>query len=252
MAIIALAGRISSGKDTVGQMIRKIMFESFQEGATNINWKPEPPNQFWQIKKFATKLKVFAAQILGVNPEKFEDQEYKNSYLGPEWNKYRVTGDNGEFLGFYDSYPDNHALSKIDEIPMTVREFLQKLGTDAMRYGLHPNVWVNALFADYKQDILAGPTPNFEGSGQAYKHPNWIITDVRFPNEADAIREKGGLLIQVRRPDITVHTDMTPLHESETALDDYTGFDHVIINDEGLEELAGKVKNILKHHNIIP
>lgn len=30
--------------------------------------------------------------------------------------------------------------------------------------------------------------------------PNWIITDVRFPNEAKVIKDKGGILIRVNRP----------------------------------------------------
>ena len=30
-------------------------------------------------------------------------------------------------------------------------------------------------------------------------YPNWIITDVRFPNEADAIKGRGGIIIRVNR-----------------------------------------------------
>lgn len=50
-----------------------------------------------------------------------------------------------------------------------------------------------------------------------------VITDVRFPNEAEAIHKLGGYLVQVERttmPDIDV-----PPHPSEQALDGYAGWD---------------------------
>ena len=82
----------------------------------------------WEIKKFADKLKEIAAHLLGINAEDFEDAEFKKTTLPSMW---WTTCDEGLQ-------------------PMTVREFLQKLGTDAMRNGLHTNVWVNALMADYE------------------------------------------------------------------------------------------------------
>lgn len=44
-----------------------------------------------------------------------------------------------------------------------------------------------------------------------------VITDVRFPNEAKAIADRGGALIRVVRPGL----DSDDQHVSETALDDY-------------------------------
>ena len=91
--------------------------------------------------------------------------------------------------------------------------------------------------------------------------PNWIITDVRFPNEADAIKQRNGILIRVNR-DLVIGEDdfgytrvsinqaekdgiIDPQHESETALDDYK-FDYIIDNNGTIEELTEKVKVILK------
>lgn len=34
---------------------------------------------------------------------------------------------------------------------------------------------------------------------QKIKYPNWIITDMRFPNELKAIRQRGGITIRVNR-----------------------------------------------------
>jgi hypothetical protein len=117
---------------------------------------------------------------------------------------------------------------------MSVREFLQKLGTEAMREGLHTNVWVNALFADYKPPKMSQYNPS-----------NWIITDMRFPNEMEAVVARGGITIRVVRPGTSVGT-----HPSETALDD-AHFDHVISNDGTIEDLIERVRQILTIEGII-
>ncbi len=121
----------------------------------------------------------------------------------------------------------------------TIREFLQLLGTESIRNQLHENIWVNALFADYDK----------------HKHINWIITDCRFPNEAKAVKDRGGIIVRVNRndPNIGVYPDKFPLervlHNSETALDDYT-FDYTIDNSGTVDELVEKVKEMLKHFKL--
>lgn len=55
-----------------------------------------------------------------------------------------------------------------------------------------------------------------------------LIPDVRFPNEADAIKARGGLLYHVERrlPNGTLYVDASrdPNHPSETAMDGYQGW----------------------------
>lgn len=204
--VIGIAGRLGSGKDTVGEVIQKLCL-------TNNGVE-------FEIKKFAGKLKTIASLVTGIPVEKFEDQEFKQKHMGLQWN-------------------------------MTYREFLQKLGTEAMRDGLHTNVWVNALFSDYKpQDA---PYKHL-GSLLEDKHhgllnnPNWIITDMRFPNELEAVEEREGITIRVTRPDLLSFETM--LHPSETALDE-AKFDYEIINDGTLEDLVEKVREILIQEKII-
>lgn len=109
---------------------------------------------------------------------------------------------------------------------LSVRLLLQKVGTDAIRDKIHKDAWVNALFADYNPES------------------KWVITDVRFPNEVEAIKKKGGLLIRVKRPG----TAEENLHESETALDNYN-FDYTIINDGSLSHLRSEVIKMLTEFN---
>ena len=121
---------------------------------------------------------------------------------------------------------------------MSVRELLQKLGTEAIRDGLHPNAWVNALMCEYKRPKLSEYNPS-----------NWIITDVRFPNELEAVKDVKGLTLKVVRP---VEKSKTParLHPSETSLDK-AEFDYTIINDGSIEDLIEKVRQILITEKII-
>lgn len=53
-----------------------------------------------------------------------------------------------------------------------------------------------------------------------------LVTDVRFPNEVEAIHEWGGILVKCERigaPDVEVNE-----HISEAALDGFRGWDHTI------------------------
>lgn len=86
----------------------------------------------------------------------------------------------------------------VPEWGMTRREIFQKIGTDAMRDNLHADTWVKALFLAIKPGT------------------NYLVTDVRFPNEADAIEAAGGKVVRVVRHG---HDDPAHRHVSETALD---------------------------------
>ena len=207
--IIGINGKIGSGKDTVGKIIQYLQCHNTGE-ITIQDVMSNPEHEWWleeqskfEIKKFAGKLKEIGSILSGIVADQFEDQEFKKLYMGVDWG-------------------------------MTYREFLQKLGTEAMREGLHTNVWVNALFADYKPPKMSQYNPS-----------NWIITDMRFPNELEAVEERKGITIRVVRSGTTVGT-----HASETALDD-AYFDHVISNNGTIEDLIEKVRQILTIERII-
>lgn len=222
--IIGISGRAGSGKDTLGSLIVK------------------EAGSMWEIKKFAGKLKQIASILTGIPVEKFEDQDFKETNLGEEWNQ--------PMFGL--------GKPEVKKIPMKVRTFLQLLGTEAMRFGLHGDTWVNALFADYDGCPECGEKENLHDNheygmghgdvidilcnecGSFFKPANWIITDVRFKNEAKAIKDRGGVLIKVTRKKVPQLK-----HESEVALDSYEGFDYVFDNDGTIEELAVRAKGLL-------
>lgn len=246
MAILGISGYSNSGKDTVGKLIQLILSntqpDSIEEVIKNYKenewWLEEQSG--WQIKKFAYKVKYIASLLTGIDIEKFEDQEFKKTNLGPEWStigydkRYLVTDPTEDTIPVEITEVNN---------PMSVREFLQKLGTDALRDGLHLNVWVNALFADYVPEKLCGCETECRCM---FKIPNWIITDTRFQNEAIAIKNKGGIIIRVERPGIKAVND----HPSETALDNWN-FDYKILNNSDISDLKEKVSDILKKEKLL-
>lgn len=90
----------------------------------------------------------------------------------------RFMFESGEFKESFTSLP----LSNKEGEPMTNREFLQYFGTEVGR-SIDKNLWIKALMYSYGRD----------------KESHWIIPDVRFPNEADAIRNAGGVLWKIER-----------------------------------------------------
>jgi hypothetical protein len=227
--LIGINGKIGSGKDTVGKIIQYLIANNNLPKNMQYDSLEELDNgtekfSNWEIKKFAGKVKEIASILTGIPIEKFENQEFKKTTLPEEWD-----------------FADNNAPDNI----MTIRMFLQKLGTEAMRDGLHTNVWVNALFADYKTSSIVEEKrgDNLVWSRDVY--PNWIITDMRFPNEMKAVVEKNGITIRVNRPGISLLD-----HPSETSLDT-AEFDYTIVNDSTIEDLVIKVREILVKEKII-
>ena len=267
--LISISGRIGSEKDTIGLIIQYLTMpelyrknNSFSSFQSDYNEEYNCTNPVFKIKKMAGKLKEIAAILTNTPIEYFEDQEFKKTVLGPEWRYFDETGSSCE---------------------MTVRDFLQKLGTEAMRNGLHEDTWINAFWVDYhgkpvyymcdkckNEDIKLIQIPNrFKHLGDlddeyvcgnckgsesesditkviSNKYSNWIITDCRFQNEFDSIKERGGLMIKVERSGIK-----TQSHASETGLDHITDWDYVIQNDGSVENLIEKVKAILIKEKII-
>ena len=132
-------------------------------------------------------------------------------------------------------------------------QLLQLLGTKCGRNIIHPNIWVNSLMNEYKlirdtkvsEFLKAEGLPETMNGGKEY-YPNWIITDMRFLNEMEAVKKKDGITIRVNR-NLEESKDQ---HESETELDN-AEFDYVINNDGTIEELIEKVREILTKEKLI-
>jgi len=115
-----------------------------------------------------------------------------------------------------------------------VRRFLQRLG-DRIRVRLGDSVWVDRAMAEIAW-LRAGGDPV-------------VITDVRYANEAEAVRAAGGTIIKITRPDQAMDG-----HPSESGVDSIDA-DFEIINDTSLENFLGEVNyiaDLLNLHDYIP
>jgi len=99
-----------------------------------------------------------------------------------------------------------------------VRRLLQVIGTEVGRELIDENIWVHLA--------LRNVTPD----------QDIVITDVRFPNEVEAVSTLKGLNIKIRRPNVgPINT-----HASDAGLPEDM-FDFVIDNDGSLEDFEKKV-----------
>lgn len=102
------------------------------------------------------------------------------------------------------------------------RWLLQRMGTEVGREIFGENFWVD------------------QAMKKALEHENVVITDVRYPNELQAILEHSGTVWRVIKGD----TGAVNRHASETALDDYD-FEYIIFNNDTIESLYESVDSFM-------
>lgn len=157
------------------------------------------------------------------------------------WDRELLEGDTVESRVFRETKDD--FWSDKFGYDFTPRLALQRLGTEAGRDVFHKDIWVYALEKRIKQ------------------HRNVVITDTRFPNEIEWIRNQGGVIVEVKRGErpewytsaLLENTDnqkgymnkhWPDIHYSEWA---WIGqkIDYTITNDGTLQDLSGVVKDLL-------
>lgn len=130
---------------------------------------------------------------------------------------------------------------------LTPRWVLQYWGTEVCRKAFHDDIWIASLENKLRNSL-----------------DNVVISDCRFPNEIDSIRNAGGKIVWVKRGelpawyetavkandgDIDAINAMTfyGIHASETAWVG-TGFDFEIDNNGSIDKLYENVCSILKEY----
>jgi hypothetical protein len=165
------------------------------------------------LSGYAQSGKDTVAKIL-VDHYKFIRVAFADTLRGVAYKTNPLVGDKLHLADLVDEYGWDVAKQNPN-----VREFLQTLGL-AAREELSADVWVVAALLKMSDE-----------------KKNYVVTDVRFENEAVLIKQLGGQLWRVRRPSVDAVND----HVSERALDGYK-FDQVIYNSDSLESLDLLVK----------
>lgn len=116
---------------------------------------------------------------------------------------------------------------KLNDEEVSPRKLLQWLGTDILRKHLGQDFFIKHM----KEQIQKGINENYDFI---------LITDVRFDNEGELVKELGGIVINVHRPGLEKINLSN--HVSEKGINESL-IDKIIINDSTLEEFKEKVKN---------
>jgi len=156
------------------------------------------------------------------------------------WDRAMLTGDTIESRDSREQI-DHWWSEKLGIKDFTPRLALQLIGTDVFRDNFHTDIWMLSVMARYKDT------------------ENVVISDCRFPNEVQAIRELGGRIIQVDRGEepewwgwakmaaagdeaaIIAMEKLHQIHASEWAWSAETP-DELMYNNGTLEDLYGMVQ----------
>jgi hypothetical protein len=139
---------------------------------------------------------------------------------------------------------DSWWAERLDMPTLTPRWVLQYWGTEVCRKGFHDDIWIASL-----ENKLRNSKDHV------------VISDCRFPNEIQSIRNAGGQIIWVKRGELPSWYDLAlsanqgynlaqqelkrlRIHASETAWIG-TDFDHVIENNGTIGDLYEQVENLL-------
>lgn len=123
-----------------------------------------------------------------VDRHDFEKESFANSVKDAVatifgWNRALLEGDTPESRAWREQ-DDKFWSEKLGK-PFSPRLALQLMGTEAGRDVFHPDLWVHTVLRRCENA----------------PYHNYVIADVRFPNEIKAIRESGGIIARVKRGD---------------------------------------------------
>ena len=138
---------------------------------------------------------------------------------------------------------------------LTPRKVLQLWGTEVCRAGFHDDIWIASV-----ENKIRKTTDNI------------VISDVRFPNEIEAIRRAGGFVVRVKRGDDPIwfedaasvnrgpdgnlnwatslsRMEKLAIHASETA---WVGgnIDLIVTNDGTIDDLYAQLENLLSNREL--
>lgn len=185
-------------------------------------------------------------QIIGVTGRKFNGKDTLSEYLVKNYGYEQMMfakpiKDLGKLIfGFNDEQLYGSLKETIDERwGVTPRDMFQFIGTEMFRKMMAnkiPNIgegfWIKCLLEQVKSKVKENPNVKI------------VISDVRFPNEVDAIKNlDNNLLLRVNRP--SVNNNNTDVHESEIFIEKLD-VDHEILNDSDVKSLEAKLDAYLK------
>lgn len=237
--IIGIAGAKQSGKTTVASMINYMLTNGLAKADYYI-WRNVQEHYINKdvVINFADRLKDICSEIFNIPRDAFDSTHYKDECvysitLCKFIKRDKLNADYHHEITINDLRKNNLNLmvtrikfnSDTKANVISLRTIMQYIGTEIYRNLISDTIWVDLTIA--KANKIAD-------------YGYCIIGDVRFRNEADAIRHSlyGGTIIKLVRD-----TGRNDSHESEI-ID--VKEDYLIENNSNLMSLFYKVLTILK------
>jgi hypothetical protein len=214
--VIGITGLKRHGKGEVGEAIKRLV-----PGAVAVG--------------FADKLKISMMRALG-----FDRPEAELIALADSLKVASTVSVLYEEPGQEpDPYDDTGVLHQLSG-----RQLLQWFGTEGGRKTFGESFWIDQTLPD-TLDLYEAQCRLKAAYGLA---PIIAITDVRFDNEAQRVKNIGGVVWEVIRPDLVDSSADT--HVSEAGVSDVF-IDRTIINDAGLDTLQWRVEQALELEGVL-
>jgi hypothetical protein len=240
--VIGFSGKKYSGKNTSALIALEYLYEYSVSICANIS--------FQQIA-YANALKKWVSLISGLPIQDFTTEEGKaKKNPGNVVSLEKIDQDSfvtilmkiGEksILKFKELYYKTAVL--LTDTNLTLGQLLQIVGTDIFRETFSKEIWIQFVQATIFPNC--NPT-KFDPSKQIDRIV--FITDVRFENEADWIKELYGYVIRIERKDRGVIDQRNSSHPSETSLDNYMRFDSIIHNNGTLKKFKIVIQKLMEN-----
>jgi hypothetical protein len=185
LEIIALSGFARSGKDEAA----KVLVNEF--GFTRVAFADKLREVLYQLNPWVRSFE----SGFGATYERLQDVIDKQGWDG--YKNYQ--------------YADS------------IREYLQRLGTEAGRQTLWDTIWIDAAFANLSDNSKV------------------VVSDARFINEFNAVKSRGGEIWRIDRPGVGPANN----HASEIEAKEYKDFDRHIYNAfDTVEKYHEYIKNM--------
>lgn len=222
---IAIVGRKGSGKDTTASFIRYFMLEGIDVSILPDDNKKEDKNYIFRnimrmsnssdisIIRFADSLKDFLSFMYKIPREHFEYPYKNNIFYRKDYDVQKIVRClNGVSYRGSDIKPFQPGDDIKDYV--SIRTIMQ-LESEKFKKGFGEDFFIKQLFKKIKKDVI-------------------IVSDCRFNNEFEALKDKGFIFIKIRNPNGEKDS-----HDSENQAVDIADehFDYVIDNNEDLEKL---------------
>ena len=222
--LIAISGLKNSGKSEAAHMLKYLLnapkpFRRYFWYKLGLKFSCK-----WKITSFAKPLKEVLSIILKEDICKFENRNFKENYFVSIGSNRVIPR---ELLDDNDILSDNKftKLIKTNEplpsnIYLSIRQLMQYFGTEVCRKYLGETVWIDATLKNRKNHT--------------------IISDLRFKNEFDIVKQYNGKVIYIKRD-----CSKPGSHASEREIIDLYNqnkFDYVVENNGSLKDLFNNLK----------